>query len=132
MNAGDKVTILQDCRESPVPAGTVATYDGKFPLSVALTEDGGESWIRECDYAEFVASPKLVKLFPLWDGEEHGKRFAMVMRNPRMTLPDGSKIWGCECWWEPIEQTKSLDSSQKELEELKSVMRDIIKMETKT
>jgi len=39
------------------------------------------------------------EIWPLWTGGEHGERFAMVMDNPRFILPDGSKIWGAECWW---------------------------------
>ena len=24
--------------------------------------------------------------------------------NPRIVLDDGSILWGCECWWEPVEE----------------------------
>ncbi|HNT78654.1 MAG TPA: hypothetical protein PKH77_26900 [Anaerolineae bacterium] len=28
--------------------------------------------------------------------------FYRVHKNPRFTLPDGSQIWGDECWWSPL------------------------------
>lgn len=47
--------------------------------------------------------------------------------NPRMRLQDGSVIWGCECWWKPVEEAGPLPQMQQELEKYKEFVRGLLK-----
>lgn len=54
------------------------------------------------------ATPDTVELFGygVYDGDiEHPE---LGFPNPRITLDDGSIVWGCECWWGPEERVKAL------------------------
>lgn len=43
--------------------------------------------------------------------------------NPRFRLPDGSEIWGIECWWTLYEEGLTLETAQAEVEETKAHLR---------
>lgn len=115
---GDKVVIVEDCRDVPSKAdGQVAVYEGDFPRSVILMRDipGKEPEVLgECTYEQYQDDNFTIMnkstneefvvhdLFAEWnDGipKPKGRLIAMVSNNPRMRLADGSVIWGDECWW---------------------------------
>lgn len=129
--AGTRVLISQDCREGGKATGQTGIYEGDFPLSVVLTNDGGKTWSGgEYDYDRFIAATHngrpATEAWPLWDdGEQPGDRFAMVMKNPRIRLDDGSIIWGCECWWGKADEGVTLEDAQEQTEEMKQLLRDV-------
>jgi hypothetical protein len=43
--------------------------------------------------------------------------------NPVFSLQDGTRIWGCECWWTPVENAGPLPEMQEDLEEHKAFLR---------
>ncbi len=46
--------------------------------------------------------------------------------NPVIQLQDGSIIWGCECWWTPVESAGPLPEMQADLEEHKVFLRELM------
>jgi hypothetical protein len=39
--------------------------------------------------------------------------------NPKILLDNGDIIWGIECWWEKYDKSKSLEKSEKEVDDFK-------------
>lgn len=39
-----------------------------------------------------------------------GPREHFCSVNPRIKLPDGSRIWGHECWWIPVSRVPEIDA----------------------
>lgn len=46
--------------------------------------------------------------------------------NPRTRFEDGSVLWGCECWWELVENMPSLEESQVQLKQNRAKLREVI------
>lgn len=51
-----------------------------------------------------------------WSSEE-------TLQTPRIRLPDGSFIYGCECWWELYDPERELKDAQAEIEQEKAFFR---------
>lgn len=49
--------------------------------------------------------------------------------NPRIRLENGTAIWGCECWWTPIEKAMPLEEEQATLEVHKAFLRWLFGMD---
>ena len=144
---GDKVLIIEDCREGSPATGQVGVYEGDFPRGV-LVMFADRS--REFDYTSFVEGAvrysgdhplvdrPLVSHIPFWTvegryehplGDEYPvmpdktKPFWFPTDNPRIKLPDGSVIWGDECWWRDAENAPPLEEAQADLKDHKTVLR---------
>ena len=63
----------------------------------------------------------------IYDGEEP---FAGDLTTPRIRLPDGSFIYGCECWWTPADEAASLEEERENLREHVERLRQKILGET--
>lgn len=146
---GDKVLIIEDCREGSPATGQVGVYEGKFPRAAIVR---GLGFWREYSYdvfiegkvrftaGEFTLDP-LVKHIPFWslgNREPHpkGEGFPVLATahdpkppywfstdNPRIRLPDGSTIWGDECWWGDAKTAPPLEEAQADLKDHKTVLR---------
>lgn len=105
---GDRVLIIEDCREGSPTTGQIGVYEGMFPISVFL-HDGENFLPGEWNFEEYDSGRLAIatdgvsikELYPLWvEGEERPEGpFALANENPRIRLEDGSVIWGCQCWW---------------------------------
>lgn len=54
------------------------------------------------------ADQQVVNLFGygVYNGDEPCEMLG-GMPNPKITLDNGSVVWGCQCWWGPEEAIKS-------------------------
>lgn len=115
---GTRVLITRDIRDIPNKRdGQIGIYEGDFPLTVLMDFGGG---VKEYDYESFmrwnaeqeypIPSVDEAKL----SGDPHWKNrlWYVVMENPRIRLPDGSCVWGAECWWGPAEGAPPLEEAQ--------------------
>lgn len=50
-------------------------------------------------------------LFDSVTGQRYKGSRAGEQGMPKMTLPDGSTIWGFECWWLPLKEALKLEAS---------------------
>lgn len=145
---GDKVLIIEDCREGSPATGQVGVYAGEFPRGAIVFLEGGA---RELYYDEFISGDlrfirgewegkSLVDMIPFWSpenrephpkGEGHlvtaspdpSPPYWFPSTNPRIRLPDGSVIWGDECWWGEAKNAPPLEEAQADLEDHKTVLR---------
>jgi hypothetical protein len=133
---GDKVLIIEDCREGGQAAGQIGIYEGDFPHTVVLSiggEDGflnGEWLFEDYESGKLVANggTPIKDIYPLWEKgtPKPTGRFAMAMDNPRIRLNDGSVIWGCQCWWgDAATAPATLEEAQADLEKTKAFYRGI-------
>lgn len=146
---GDKVLIIEDCREGSPATGQVGVYEGEFPRgAIVFVPDGS----KEFCYDEFVSGKtraaggafdghSLAKLIPFWspggdephpcgddfpmkDGASLEPPYWFSSTNPRIKLPDGSTIWGDECWWGDAKNAPpTLEEAQADLEDHKTILR---------
>jgi hypothetical protein len=122
--------------------GQTAVYEGQFPVSVtvrlngqwremafepfangeiqATTADGRNVPLADVLPQVWLEGEHRVERSPLYEGTVHvaeGDRqaaFYWVDCNPRFTLPDGSCIWGYECWWGLIEGAPETQAEREE------------------
>ena len=148
---GDRVLIIEDCRDGSPATGLVGVYEGDFPRGVVVfVSDGAEKFY----YDEFISGrtragggpfnrEPLVNIIPFWspDGSRPhpcGEGLYVTVScspsppywfptdNPRIRLPDGSIIWGDECWWGDAENAPpTLGEAQADLENYKTVLRGV-------
>lgn len=111
---GDDALITIDCREGGAATGATAVYEGEFPRSVAIGFNLDENipdpvffGIADYDFfmngfVKFNDGP-ITEKYTEWKPGEPPPLYGLyvVVTNPRFALPDGSKIWGDECWWVP-------------------------------
>jgi hypothetical protein len=133
MKPNTQVLITEDCRDGGTATGQIGTYEGDFPLTIAL--NSGQGWIAEVDYEAYmrgnlrgVAGDPAGDIWPLWQKgtpQPEGP-FAMPIDNPRIRLADGSVIWGCECWWQAAETAPvTLEEAKIDLKEFKELLRGL-------
>lgn len=136
------VLIVEDVRDGSPATGKTGIYEGDFPLMVCLgyqiNEEVETEWRGEWDYQEYISGnlklidgTAAIEKFPEWKQGQSQPRpfFAMVMKNPRIRLEDGSIIWGAECWWKPLDKASpTLEEDKQELEEQKDFLRAIAKL----
>lgn len=143
---GTKVLIIEDCRDGGPATGQVGVYEGDFSRgAVVRFEDRS---IEYC-FDEFVKGSirytgglfigrLVVDHVPYWSpsGQPHpvsdshpithakepAVPFWFDTTNPRIRLPDGSVIWGDECWWGDAETAPPLDEAQAGLKQHKAVL----------
>lgn len=94
---GMRVAVVQSIEEGKVHLYGYGVYEGDFPYD----EESAE-----------VPPVGLVSILAQKAGIE---------TNPRLKLDNGQTVWGCECWWCPIEKLKE------EYGELEIVAADIDK-----
>lgn len=149
---GDKILIIEDCREGSPATGQVGIYEGEFPREATIR---GLGFWREYSYdvfiegkvrftaGEFTLAP-LVNHIPFWSpgnrephpkGEGHpitaslepSPPYWFPTNNPRIKLSDGSVIWGDECWWGDAKTAPpTLEEAQTDLEDHKTVLRGLV------
>jgi hypothetical protein len=59
-------------------------------------------------------------------GVYEGRHIEDGYGSPRIRLPDGSAIYGCECWWTPMSEARPLEQMQAGLEQYKAHLREKI------
>jgi hypothetical protein len=127
MEVGEKVLILEDCRQDVASAtGQEATYEGEFPAFVAVYFGNGVSAGR-LDYAAFVGGTLIDEgsgrpvrdLVPLVASVQDASSdlkpydlFGVIEHSSRLRLDDGSWLWGDECWWLPAEDAADLETER--------------------
>ncbi len=110
---GAKVLIASDCRGDGLHGkanGFVGVYEGEFPRRCVIAfRASATDKFRVSALFSYEAAQKL-KFFDVmkhenpWESstglsEIVGEPFIVIECNPRIRLPDGSVIWGDECWW---------------------------------
>lgn len=126
-----KVLITRDIRNVPSEQkadGQIGVYEGDFPVTVSMKVNGE---YREYDYEQFVKwnavqphpIPSIEEAITSGDGAWKEKPFYMVSDYPRILLPNGSRIWGYECWWGVAEGAPSLAEAQSQTEQVIGVLR---------
>lgn len=136
---GTKVLISQDCRDGHPATGQIGIYEGDFPYSVTLgyRPEGVEEteWKGEFGYDDYKSGAVKFKggtpvnsIYAEWVlGEKQpAPFFAMPSNNPRIRLPDGSTIWGAECWWGEVVEGVTLEEAQAQTEEVKKAIVSIL------
>jgi hypothetical protein len=73
-NIGGRVGALLGAKGRLVELLGYGTYDGHHPI-----DDDACGWMADA----------------LRENRDEG----LYCENPRITLDDGSHVWGCECWW---------------------------------
>lgn len=153
MKTGAKVLITKDIRDAGTASGQVGIYEGDFPLTVVFgygaSKDADVVWVDgEFMYEDYKKATAVIEAVTTKDGVVHELKepkpinevfvewvrgqarpvpfFAMSFHNPRIRLPDGSVIWGAECWWEEYTDGLTLDDSQKHLEGHLEMLRGIV------
>jgi hypothetical protein len=147
---GTPVRIIEDCRDGHPATGLIGVYEGDKPRTVSLLYMGkwyeymynafvggvvkftdgqpivDSAWIVKRD--EYLPRPPVFDTFDQterWYAEESPNRW-FVNYNPIIRIPDGSYIWGDECWWEEfVVQDHSLAEAQVSLEDHKAVLRAV-------
>jgi hypothetical protein len=142
---GTKVRIIEDCRTGHNATGQIGIYEGDFPRTVSLLYLGkwyeymynafvngeikftdGRSVIDLVKRDEDLPGAPVFNTFEQdkqWYAESSQNRW-FVNYNPLICLPDGSYIWGDECWWEEFEtQDHTLPEAQESLEQQKEFLR---------
>lgn len=151
LNPGEPVLIVEDCRDGSPATGLTATYEGDLPRSVIVVINNMDEF-REYDYEQFVSGAirtiedilPLCQIIPFWQVRpeqvspiEGGPvvtgsdpEFCWFPRtNPKFKLPDGSFIWGDECWWKPAgEGPENPGQSLEALEQQKEFMAWLAKL----
>lgn len=62
--------------------------------------------------------------FPFIVQNDDGTTTAFL--NPRILLPDGTHIWGIECWWKPTDaQPKDINVAREQLQRYKDLLKKI-------
>lgn len=132
---GTKVLITRDVRKLPpeqLVSGQIGIYEGDFPVSVSAKFAAG---YREFDYAFFMKLnaelespfPSIEEAMASGDPNWKNKPFYMVEGYPRILLPDGSHIWGYECWWGVAEGAPPLAEAQVQTEQMIELLRSTMK-----
>lgn len=121
---GTKVLITQDCRTGGVATGQIGTYEGDYPYTAIICLNGE---YREYDYELFVRwNATQENPFPEYSGGDKPAVFYIPNNNPRIRLPDGSVIWGAECWWGEAEGAPPLEEAQRQTEIVKLIIREAL------
>ena len=149
---GDKVLIIQDCREGHPATGQEATFVGDLPATAIIKALDDFS---EYDYEAFVNGEikvadgrPLCQIVPFWrtregeptpvkdgpeifhppNGQNPGPMYWFPSTNPCFELADGSRIWGHESWWTPVDEAPPLLIAQEALEGHKAILRGVIEV----
>lgn len=129
---GTKVLITKDVRGvTPNATGQIGTYEGDFPISVTMCIDGK---IVEFQYGAFMElnpllrypTPSIQDAIASGDTKWKDKPYYLVHDNPRILLPDGSRIWGYECWWGVAEGAPDLAEAQAQTEDVIGLIHAIL------
>lgn len=72
-------------------------------MAASHTEDGKAYVFGEGVYVG-PARPKNGTLTPF--GPITDDHFPAEWQNPKIELDNGKVVWGCQCWWGPVEQVK--------------------------
>jgi len=145
---GTRIRIIEDCRTGHHATGQIGVYEGQKPRSVSMLFRG--QWY-EYIYSRFVSGEvkfntgePIVDIVPRMEDvsrpdsststfaeyetwcKTSGVSFWDVDYNPLIRLPDGSTIWGDECWWEEfVIQDHTLGEAQASLEHQKEFLRAV-------
>lgn len=99
---GAKVKIVSDCRGERKADGLIGVYEGDFPRTCYLVRGDAISAGFHYDKAEKSGLLAKLPVHHLNETTEIHSEYILVESNPRIKLPDGSVIWGDECWWQEI------------------------------
>jgi len=132
---GTEVLITRDVRKlapEQLVSGQIGIYEGDFPVSVSVHL--GNEFV-EYDYARFMQFnaqqekpiPSIQEAIASGDVNWKQNAFYMVSDFPRIRLPDGSYIWGYECWWGEAEGAPPLPEAQAQTEQVIELLRSAIK-----
>jgi hypothetical protein len=143
---GSLVRIIEDVRDSHCATGLLGIYEGNYPRMVTLCLYGdfhefmynkfvnGEVKFKDGrSVIDVVSREEDIRLPSIEDFHEYkaylkrmGVSYWYVEYNPLIRLPDGSFIFGDECWWEVFErQDHTLQQAQQSLEDQKEFLRNI-------
>lgn len=132
LKPGTKVLITRDVRDVEQKAdGQIGIYEGDFPISAVLWLDGK---VGEYEYAKFlqwnaarpVPIPTIQEAMSSGNPDWENAPYYYINDNPRIILPDGSHIWGYECWWGVAEGAPPLEEAQAQTEDVITTVRAVL------
>lgn len=145
IKVGEEILIVEDCRPDigdRSATGQVAIFQGQFPAVVTVFFNvGGEHyWIGSVPYEDYISGKEVDEAgvpmkdtLRLVEGEQEDlvdlQLYGKKETSPRLGLPDGSVIWGTDCWWVPVADARSLEEEQAALANYKDQMKAMLEEE---
>lgn len=116
VNVGDPILIVEDDRSDPdIPdaTGQIGQYEGEKPLTVLINFHGTrhEYYIKDVIEGKVTVfgRPILDVVPPMPENAGLNTDGWVAKTNPCILLPDGSHIFGIQCWWRPVLPGEQID-----------------------